>query len=452
MNESDDSLKTTDDSLKQDLPRSKSLNMLNNSGGVGYEQGNLNTLTKMVYGGETIRITDKFAITCQSEINIIIDKNGACLVTNVPEIAKFYSILKNNSVKIRIVTEITSDNVGKYNQMIEKYGVELRHLSDIKINLAISDGKEYISFPVLNESRLLSEVIYSNVKEVVNQNNLIFETLWKKAIPADKRIKEIEKGLMPVETYLIDNHAKALSYAQDFIQNVDTGFSNSTPIGYFKLLDNNKILFQSYLQYLSKYKEGKVKGGVRWVTHIENKKEDIELIRKFLDVGIEVKHVRNLPPLYFSVSRKQCVVTLENLPNGEMFQRIIHSSEPSYILHYQTVFEELWNIGVHAQERIRQIETGTPVGTTKVIESPVRTKQYFVDMVKDSKEEILILFPSHNAIKREVIMGIIDLLKKKSAEDVGIRILSPVNQVVKQLLFPIDVNDKYEGMKNISSR
>ena len=452
MDESDDSLKATDDSLKQDLYLPKSLNMQNINGRVGYEQENPNTLTRIVYGGETIRITDKFALTCQSEINIIMDKNGASLVTNVPEITKFYSILKNNSVKIRIVTEITSDNIGNCSHIFEKYDVKLRHLSDIKVNLAISDGKEYISFPMLNENSPLNEVIYSNVKEVATQNNLIFETLWKKAIPAEKRIKEIEKGLLPVETYLIDNHAKALSYAQDFIQNADTGFSNSTPIGYFKLLDHNKILFQLYLQYLSKYKEGKLKGGIRWVTHIENKKEDKELIRKFLDLGIEVKHVRNLPPLYFSVSRKQCVVTIENLPNGELFQRIIHSSEPSYILHYQAVFEELWNTGIHARDRIRQIETGTPLGATKIIESPVRTKQHFIDLVKNSKEEILILFPSHNAVKREVLMGIIDLLKKKSTEDIEIRLLSPVNQVIKQLLFPMNVNDKYEGIENISSR
>jgi signal transduction histidine kinase len=286
----------------------------------------------------------------------------------------------------------------------------------------------------------------------VNQNNLIFETLWNKAIPVEKRIREIEKGLLPTETYLIDNQTKALSYAQDFIQNADTGFSNSTSIGYFKLLNHNKILLQSYLQYLSKYQEGKVKGGIRWVTHIENKKENVELIRKFLDVGIEIKHVRSLPPLYFSVSQKQCVVTIENLPNGEMFQKIIHSSEPSYILHYQTIFKELWNTGINAQERIRQIEAGIILGTTRIIENPVRTKQYFIDLVRNSKEEVLILFPSHNAVKREVIMGIIDLLKKKSAENIGIRILSPVNQIIKQLLFPMDVNDKYEGTENIRSR
>ena len=194
------------------------------------------------------------------------------------------------------------------------------------------------------------------------------------------------------------------------------------------------------MNHLSKYKEGKIKGGVRWVTYIENKKEDIELIKKFLDIDIEIKHVRNLPPLYFSVSRKQCVTTVEDIKNGEMYQRIIHSTEPLYILHYQTVFEELWDIGIDAQERIRQLETGTTLQTTKVIENPVKTKQYFIDLVRDAKEEIMILFPSLNAVKREVIMGIIDLLKKRIAENIRIRILSPVNESIKEILFPKDVD------------
>ena len=46
-------------------------------------------------------------------------------------------------------------------------------------------------------------------------------------------------------------------------------------------------------------------------------------------------------------------------------------------------------------------------------------------------------------------MGIIDLLKKKSAENIGIRILSPVNEHIKELLLPKDVVGKYEVIKNI---
>ena len=416
------------------------------------KQGKQNTVSKIAYGEETIPIIDKFAMNCRRDLNLCIDKNGPSVIINVPEITKLYVIFNSTSVQMRIVTDITSDNMGYCKQIAKKNGVELRHISGIKGNFAISDDREYIASAVLHESKLLTEIIHSNVKEIVDQNQLVFETLWKKAIPAEQRISEIEDGILPIQTYLINNNAESLTYAQNFVKNANTGFSNSTSIGYFELLNHNKTLLQAYLNHLSKYKEGKIKGGVPWVTYIENKKEDTELIKKFLDIGIEIKHVRNLPPLYFSVSQKQCVTTVEDISNGEMFQRIIHTTEPLYILHYQAVFEELWNIGIDAQERIRQIETGTSLETTKVIEDPVKTKQYFIDLVQNAKEEIMILFPSLNAVKREVIMGIIDLLKKKSAENIGIRILSPVNEHIKELLFPKDVVGKYKVIKNITGK
>ncbi len=452
MDEDSDFLKATSDLHNQDSFSSKMSDIRNNKGRVDDQQEKQTIATRIAYGEETIPITEKFAINCKRELNICINKNGPSVIINVPEITKLYVIFKSNSVKIRIVTEITLDNMEYCKKIVEKYGVEIRHLSGIRGNLAISDDREYLASAVLQESKPLTEIICSNVKEIIIQNQLIFETFWKNAISAKQRIREIEEGVLPIQTYLINNNAEVLAYTQDFIRNADTGFSNSTSMGYFKLLDQNQTLLQAYLNHLSKYKEGKVKSGVRWVTYIENKKEDIELIKKFLNIGIGIKHVRNLPPLYFSVSRKQCVTTVEDIKNGEMFQSIINSTEPLYILHYQTIFKELWDIGIDAQERIRQIETGTTLQTTKVIENAVKTKQYFIDLVRNAKEEILILFPSLNAVKREVIMGIIDLLKKRSAENIKIKILSPVNENVQEILFPKDVEGKYNVIENIVSR
>ena len=453
MGEDDDLFKATSDLINQNSSSTKSSDIRNSKGIIDNQHLQQNTVTKIAYGKGIIPITKKFAMKCKRDLNVCIDKNGPSVIINVPEIAEMYVIFKSNSVKMSIVTEITLDNIGYCKQIVEKFGVRIRHLSGIKGNFAISDNREYLASAMLHESKPLTELVYSNVKEIIVQNQLVFETFWNNAIPAEQRIRQIEEGVLPIQTYLINNNADALIYAQDFIRNADTGFSNSTSIGYFKLLDQNQTLLQAYLNHLSKYKEGKVKSGVRWVTYIENKKEDIELINKFLDIGIEIKHVKNLPPLYFSVSRKQCVTAVENIENGEMYQRIIHSTEPLYILHYKKVFEELWDIGIDAGERIRQIETGTILQTTKVIENPVKTKQQFINLVRDAKEEILILFPSLNAVKREVIMGIIDLLKKRTDENIKIRILSPVNEIIKQILFQVDAaSDKNRVTENIKTR
>jgi two-component system, OmpR family, sensor histidine kinase VicK len=41
----------------------------------------------------------------------------------------------------------------------------------------------------------LTQVIYSNVKEIVEQQQYIFDIIWSKGIPAKRRIKEIEEGI-----------------------------------------------------------------------------------------------------------------------------------------------------------------------------------------------------------------------------------------------------------------
>lgn len=447
-----DFLKATNDLINQDLSPSTYPELRNNKGKADYEKKEQLIATKIAYGKDTISITNKFAINCKRELSILINKNGPPIIINVPEIAKIYEIFKRNFVKIKIITEVTSDNLSYCKKLAEKYDIDLRHLGDIKCNFAISDNREYLASAVLYESNPIPEVIYSSVKEIVDQNQFIFETLWKNAIPAEQRIREIEKGELPIETYLINSPTEALSYAQDFIRSSNGGFSNSIPTGYLKLLSHNQTLFQEYLNHY-KYTDGKVKGPIRWVTYIDSNKENIELIRKFLDIGVHIKHVKNLPPLYFSVSQNQCSTTVEDMTNGEMFQEIIHSTEPLHILHYQRLFEKLWDMGIDARERIRQIESDIASRTIRIIENPLKTIQYFIDLVQNATEEILILFPSLNAVKREVIIGIIDLLKQRSSENIRIRILSPVIENVKEILFRTDVAyNKNKARENIICR
>lgn len=453
MDENDDfSGPTYKDFLNQESFSSKPSYLRDKNLEVEYKQGNQNLVTRIAHGKEAIIVIDKFVKTCQSEINIVTDKNGISSIINDSEFTKFYAILKDNSINIKIVTEIDRHNINYCKHIINKFGVDLRHFSDVTFNLAISDNREYVGFTMSNEGELFSEVIYSSVKEIVKQNKFIFDTLWKKSIPIAQKRREIEEGLLPIETFMINSQAEALSYTKNFINDTDSGFSNSTSIEYFKVLEHNETLLQSYLQYLSKHKEGKAKGGVKWVTFIGYTNEDIKLIKRFLDIGIEIRHVKNLPPLYFSVSQKQCVVISDILPNGEMFQKIIHSTEPLYISHYQTVFDKLWSTGLDASERIRQIQTGTTLATTKIIENASNTEKYFIDIIKNAQEEVLILFPSLNAIKREIIMGVIDLLKKKSTENVRVRILSPINERVKEIMFSNTPDNENLMKQNITSR
>ena len=61
----------------------------------------------------------------------------------------------------------------------------------------------------LIEDRPVPRFIYSNVREIVEQNRYLFETLWSMARPAAHRIAEIEQDREMEFTQLISNLSKA---------------------------------------------------------------------------------------------------------------------------------------------------------------------------------------------------------------------------------------------------
>jgi two-component system, OmpR family, sensor histidine kinase VicK len=117
---------------------------------------------------------------------------------------------KNRGIKFRYVTEVTPKNISYCKNMIKYFGAEIRHLDDVKGNFEISDdGKEYVATANLQEAKPLKQLIYSNVKEIGEQQQYIFDTLWNKTISFDEKIKEIEEGIIPDVTEVIRNSAKA---------------------------------------------------------------------------------------------------------------------------------------------------------------------------------------------------------------------------------------------------
>ena len=55
---------------------------------------------------------------------------------------------------------------------------------------------QYLAPATLNDKgKPASEIICSNVKELLEHQQYIFDTLWNKSIPAEEKIIEIEEGI-----------------------------------------------------------------------------------------------------------------------------------------------------------------------------------------------------------------------------------------------------------------
>jgi signal transduction histidine kinase len=66
----------------------------------------------------------------------------------------------------------------------------------VKGSVCVNDS-EFLGMTTWSETKLLNPVIYSNEREVVEQQQYVFEMFWKRAEPLEQKLREIEEGIVP---------------------------------------------------------------------------------------------------------------------------------------------------------------------------------------------------------------------------------------------------------------
>lgn len=217
-------------------------------------------------------------------------------------------------------------------------------------------------------------------------------------------------------------------------------------LGGMQIIFDNDKFFDTYKKLLDNYKKGE-HNGIRWVTNIVGvklEKDDIELIKTFLDLGMQIRHVKNLSLMNFAVSDKMLNATIEKLEGGRMVQSLLSSHDPNYVHHFYSMFEQLWDNGIEAADRIEDIKGGIEIADIEIIQNPKAAITKVWRLVKSAKQENLVLFSSIKAFQRQIQMGLLELLKEVALSNkIKIRILLPktledssnniVNQALKEL-------------------
>jgi nitrogen-specific signal transduction histidine kinase len=121
-----------------------------------------------------------------------------------------------------------------------------------------------------------------------------------------------------------------------------------------------------------------------------------------------------------------------------MIKNMLVSTDPIYIDHYNSIFEQLWENSIDARDRIYDIKEGVDLSDIEVIPRSARTRVLYLELVKNAKEEILFIFPTSRAFIRQEKMGAIPAAIKAAQERaVKVRILVPYNEAVEDRLKPI---------------
>jgi two-component system sensor histidine kinase VicK len=355
---------------------------------------------------------------------------------------------KDRGIYLRYITEMTKENLSYCKELI-KIVDEMRHLDAIKGNFMVSEGEYIAPLILFEQGKVAPQAVYSNMIEVVEQQEHIFDNIWSKAIPAEERIKEIEEGrVIRYETKLFKNTEEIINKIKDAIETSNEILVCSGPGG-LQLIYNN--FFELNKKILDKHKKGQHKG-IRWATTLD--KDNKDLARMFLNSGMCVRHIRSLLPMNFCVTDKDFLASMETMKDGRMVQSLLTSNEPIYVDHFHSIFEEVWKDGIDANVRIASIGSDADLADIEVIQSSSRAGKFYLDIIRNAQNEIITMFPTTNAFLRQHKMGAVEAAKEAAQQrKVNVRILMPRDKSTEQLVVGLTEKDQHHSHdKNIGVR
>jgi two-component system, OmpR family, sensor histidine kinase VicK len=314
--------------------------------------------TQVLHGFEkTTEAIIRFLYSAEDSMNICADYTWPSVAMGVEVFKKGLYELKKRNVKSRFVTDITKDNINYCKELMQIS--ELRHLDGLKGNFAISE-KGYTASATLQESALLQEVIYSNARAILDQQQYMFETLWSKAKPAEQKIREIEEGIDFGTTEIIQSPKKILKLFIKMIESAKSeillmlptinAFLREERIGAIELLKRSAIEHNVNVRIITpsnddveKILQNTVSVAVRKEQQENEKKEKgFEVQRS----NIQVKETAMTTVTVLVVDKRESLVMEKIDDSKESFIEAIglstySNSEPT-VISYLSIFEGLW--------------------------------------------------------------------------------------------------------------
>jgi two-component system, OmpR family, sensor histidine kinase VicK len=235
----------------------------------------------------------------REHIDTCMDSTRPSFAIGIESIKRSFVDARNRGVKLRYLTEITDANISYCKELMAIVD-EVRHLDGIKGNFMISEIEYLAPATSHEETKLATLIIYSSVRENVEHQQYVFERLWNKSMSAEKRIRELKDGITThYQTKVIEDPDDVVKEISRLIANSNEFYTCLTSGGMHYC---HNYFLETRKELLEKQMRGDHKG-VRYITNIDQ--DNVKFAKEFLDSGMRIRHVKNLPPMSFAVSDKE---------------------------------------------------------------------------------------------------------------------------------------------------
>jgi two-component system, OmpR family, sensor histidine kinase VicK len=282
------------------------------------------------------------------------DSTAPSVAMGVREFKRAYYDFQQRGVKIRWITQITKDNLS-YCKELMQFGTEIRHLDKIKGSFAVSES-EYVATATLKEAEPVPQLIYSNVKEIVEQQKYVFENFWDKAIPSEQRIMEIIDGKKVEFFHIISDNKDASEIYCDLAQSVKKEALLILPSSK-ALIIAEKLGVLDCLIKASQHNDNiddinrhTESAQVKIICPIDEKNDNI--VNWIYDnaPNIQILNGDNSSSTIFITDNKKFLKAEHKDKDAEEFSNsigfVVYSNSMTSVTSFKTFFELLWNVHI----------------------------------------------------------------------------------------------------------
>ena len=297
--------------------------------------------TRVYYGGETVIDTVlQFLKKSNNIIYACVDQTRPSLTIDIVVLRKAFLDAKKRGVKLLYVTEITKDNLSYCKQLLTLVD-ELKHLDGIKGNFYISESGYLAPATFHEKGKPASQIIYSNVKELIEHQRYVFDTFWDKAISAEQRISEIEEEREPDFYEVITDNEKASQILIDLAQSVKKEA--------LFFLPNDKAMLRLDRMGLIDYTIKASQNGatVKIICPLSN--ENDHIVKRISERApqIQVLNGNESPYGMYIVDNERFLRAELRQPGAEKFSDaiglVVFSNRRITVDSFKSIFELLWN-------------------------------------------------------------------------------------------------------------
>jgi two-component system sensor histidine kinase VicK len=183
----------------------------------------------------------------------------------------------------------------------------------------------------------------------------------------------------------------------------------------------------------------KRKVAIRYIIDIT--KDNVEYCKQIMaNSGAEIRHSPGIQGS-FGVSDDVYISSIRPIESNGHHVYGIQSTLKPIVEHHRSIFDTMWKTAIPGRLRIRELQEGISIPLLEVIENTRESLDLAYSKIMSAKSEVLIVFSTPNALRRNLPGKGLELLKTAVSHNVKVMLLIPndvqLENEIKQLRLAI---------------